>query len=73
MKVLDYKYDAASNKTHAKIDTGMFREWYWIAGCVERQNVLDWLEPPIWQRLADFAMGIADTPHEIEGLNWGLL
>lgn len=72
MRVLQSSFDKRSNKTHLQIDAAEFTEWYWIAGELSAVEALAWLEPVIAQRLAEFASGEVDTPHEIEMQNGGL-
>ncbi len=53
--VLDYNYDAPTNKTWAKIETQEFTEWFWVSGQVPRDKVLALLMPTIERKLAEFS------------------
>ena len=66
MTVLQHEYDGVANKTHVRVQTKEFTDWFWIAGKMAAPAALACLAPIIEARLAEFHTGAADTPHEIE-------
>lgn len=73
MQVLERQYDRYTNKTHVRIDAGMFTEWYWISGELSAEQALTYLRGIITYRMEEFNCGEVDTPHEITCSTAGLL
>ncbi len=66
LKVIEFDYDSHCNKTHLRIETSEFTDWYWVGGKVTRLEALELLTPMIHRQLGEFRSGLADTPHGIE-------
>lgn len=73
MTIQNYHFDERSNKTHVQVATKEFTEWYWVSGRIPQTAIFAVLTPVINARLVEFAIGEADTPHEIESPMCGLL
>jgi len=64
-QVLSVKYDARTNKTHVRVQTLEFTDWFWVSGrFASEKTLLSMLAPVIERKLAEFALSM-ETKQQI--------